>query len=313
MERKIVTIGGGTGVSTLLRGLKKYTNQLTAIVTVGDDGGSSGVLREDLGMLPPGDIRQCISALAETNSILGELLNYRFPEGSLKGHAFGNLCLAALCGISDDFEEAVRKMNLAFGVVGSVLPVSNDDVRLKATLSDGQEVIGESKIGSVGHAPIKKLELIPKAPKPADGVLQAIYDADMIILGPGSLYTSILPNLLVEGVAEAIRESLAVKVYVGNIMTQPGETQGYTLYDHIRAIKEHAGAGLIDYVVANIQEIPEPIEAIYRADGAERVRVDVASFAEDRIRVILKNLASFEKNRYIRHDNAALAEVLMKL
>ena len=312
-HRKIVTIGGGTGISTILRGLKKYTSDLTAIVTVGDDGGSSVMLREELGMLPPGDIRKCIDALAVTNPILHELINYRFQEGRLKGHVLGNLCLAALYGISDSFDEAVQKMNAAFGVEGRVLPVTTENIQLRAILEDGETIFGESKIGAPGHKNIKRLSLLPETPKPAPGVLEAIREADLIVIGPGSLYTSIIPNLLVEGVSRAICESLALKVYVGNIMTQPGETQGYTLFDHVQAIRKHGGDRMIDYVIANDQPIPEEILARYRQDGAEPVRIDQKRLSEEYIRLLPRDLVYLKDGRLIRHNYQSLASALMKL
>lgn len=310
-DRKIVTVGGGTGISTMLRGLKKYTHNITAVVTVADDGGSSGTLREDLGILAPGDIRKCIAALAETNPIVDELINYRFTEGSLKGHPFGNLCLAALSGISESFEEAVEKMNRLFGVEGDILPVTNDDVRLSALLEDGSVIVGESNIGGADSR-IEKIMITPEEAKPAEKVLDAIDGADMIILGPGSLYTSVIPNLLVSGVSEAIAESRALKVYVANIMTQPNETLGHTLSDHVGAIERHAGRQIIDCVVANTEEIPEHLILKYRQDRSEPVKLDLDKFSGRKMRLVLRNLC-YDDKAYIRHDFNALAETLMSL
>lgn len=311
-DKKIVTVGGGTGISTMLRGLKKYTHNITAVVTVADDGGSSGVLRDDLGMLAPGDIRKCIAALAETNPIVEELINYRFTEGSLKGHPFGNLYLAALCGISDSFEEAVEKMNRLFGVEGDILPVTNDNVRLAAHLENGKIIEGESNIGIGNEGRIERVEIIPKNAKPAEKVLDAIAEADMIILGPGSLYTSVIPNLLVEGVSEALAHSNAVRVYVANIMTQPNETIGHTLYDHVEAIERHAGQPVIDCVVANTQDIPEMLLKKYALEHSEPVRLDIERFFDRKIDVILRNLC-YNDNMYIRHDFNKLAQTLMEI
>jgi len=311
-DKKIVTIGGGTGISTMLRGLKKYTHNITAVVTVADDGGSSGVLREDLGMLAPGDIRKCIAALAETNPIIEELINYRFPDGCLKGHAFGNLYLAALCGISDSFEEAVEKMNRLFGVEGEILPVTNSNVRLTARLENGKIINGESNIGHSSEGRIDRVSIVPKEAKPAQKVLDAIAEADMIIMGPGSLYTSIIPNLLVEGVSEAIANSHALKVYVANIMTQPHETTGYTLYDHVEAITKHAGENIIDCIVANTERISDKMLEKYALESSEPVKLDIERFLDEGINMVLKNLC-YSDGGYIRHDFMELAKTLMNL
>lgn len=311
-EKKIVTIGGGTGLSTMLRGLKKYTHNITAVVTVADDGGSSGILRDDLGMLAPGDIRKCISALAEANPVMEELINYRFTEGNLKGHAFGNLYLAALCGISDSFEEAVQKMNRLFGVEGEIIPVTNENVRISAHLTTGQVIDGESNIGKIKDGRIDRIEMFPHGAKPAKNVIDAILDADMIILGPGSLYTSIIPNLLVDGVSEAIAKSDALKVYVANIMTQPGETLGYDLFDHTEAIEKHAGRCILDCVVANSAALPKNAAEKYAGEGSEQVALNIEKYAERDINIVLENLYS-DDNGLVRHDYLKLAKVLGKL
>lgn len=311
-EKKVVTIGGGTGLSTMLRGLKKYTHNITAIVTVADDGGSSGILREDLGMLAPGDIRKCIAALAETNPIVDELINYRFTEGKLKGHPFGNIYLAALCGISESFEEAVNKMNRLFGVEGEILPVTNEDVHLSAFLDNGKIIHGEANIGSEKNGEIESVYLEPENAKPAEGVIDAIHNADMIIMGPGSLYTSIIPNLLVSGVSEAIEESNALRVYVSNIMTQPNETTAHGLYRHIERIESHAGRRIIDCVVANAGKIPESLLKKYALEGAEPVALNMDKLATREIRVILGDLW-YNDGGLIRHNYNSLAKILMNL
>ena len=236
---RIVVIGGGHGQSTLLRGLKLYSRNLTAIVTVADDGGGSGVLRRDLGMLPPGDIRNCITALANTEPTMMELMNYRFPEGINKGQSFGNLFLAALNGITGSFEEAVTRMNEVLAVTGKVLPVTNANVDLVADFENGASVVGESKIAAKKkqqNCRIHQVRLEPQKPKALPHAIDAILSADMIILGPGSLYTSIIPNLLVDGIVQALEKSKAPKIYVLNIMTQDGETEGYTAFDHLHAL-----------------------------------------------------------------------------
>ena len=239
---KIAAIGGGTGLSTMLRGLKKYTDRLTAIVTVADDGGGSGVLRREMGILPPGDVRQCMQALANTEPVMEQLLGYRFPEGQLKGQSFGNLLLAALNGMAGSFEEAVAMMGQVLAISGRVLPVTNADVQLEAVFENGARVVGESHIFNAKKQQdcrIHHVSLVPEHPKALPDALRAISEADLILLGPGSLYTSVIPNLLVDGVADAIRASHAQKFYICNIMTQDGETEGYTAADHLAALLRH--------------------------------------------------------------------------
>lgn len=311
-DKKIVTIGGGTGLSTMLRGLRKYTHNITAVVTVADNGGSSGILRDDLNMPAPGDIRKCIAALAKTNPIIEELINYRFSDGCLKGHPFGNLYLAALCGISDSFEEAVMKMNRLFGVEGQILPVTNDNVHLKAHLENGEIINGESNIGHGFSSRISKVEILPPDAEPVRNVLDAIADADMIILGPGSLYTSVIPNLLVREISPAIAASSAKKVYVANIMTQPDETLNHTLSDHVEAIERHAGFHLIDTIVANTRQIPHSLLEKYALENSVPVKLDIEKFLGSERTIILRNLCDFG-NSYIRHDSQKLAQTLMTI
>lgn len=278
-ETKVVVIGGGTGLSTMLRGLKQYTSHITAIVTVGDDGGGSGKLREDLGMLPPGDIRNCILALADTEPLMEDLLQYRFTEGSLKGQCFGNLFLAAMAGISENFEDAVQKMSSVLAVKGKVLPVTLDDMKLVAELENGEIIEGESKIPSeviVRKTRIKKLAIKPIDAKPLEEAIKAINNADVIIMGPGSLYTSIIPNLLVKGIPEAICKSPAKKVYISNVMTQPGETDGFKVSNHLKVLMDYGVAGNIDYVIANNGIIPPDIKEKYARENAELVVLDLS-------------------------------------
>ncbi|MEG6566430.1 YvcK family protein [Thermoanaerobacterium saccharolyticum] len=311
---KVVVIGGGTGLSTMLRGLKKYTHNITAIVTVADDGGGSGVLREDLGMLPPGDIRNCILALANTEPTMEKLLQYRFTDGMLKGQSFGNLFLAAMNGISNSFEEAVKKMSEVLAVSGKVLPVTLDDVKLKAKLKNGIVIDGESlipKLQMKEKSPIERIFLEPKDAKPVKEAITDIMEADEIILGPGSLYTSIIPNLLVNDVCEAIENSKAIKVYVCNIMTQPGETIGYDANAHVDALFLH-GLKSLDYVIVNNGEIPYEYKDRYKEDMSQPVSYDVESFRQKGIKVIEKDVLAI-KNNYIRHDEQKLAETLMGL
>ena len=312
---KIVAIGGGTGLSTMLRGLKAYSSNLTAVVTVADDGGGSGILRQDLGMLPPGDIRNCVLALADTEPILEQLLQYRFKDGMLKGQNFGNLFLAAMDGISDSFEEAVRKMSDVLAVTGRVLPVTLDDVRLCAELDDGFLINGESRIGkhnSFHNGKISKISLEPASVKPLQEVLDAIAEADAVILGPGSLYTSIIPNLLVEGICDALKNTKAIKMYVCNVMTQPGETEGYSVFDHISAMEEHSCKGILDYCIVNKAGIPEELSARYMVDGAETVRIDVDRLEAAGIKLLEGDYVSI-RNGYVRHDPNKLAETIIDL
>lgn len=312
---KIVTVGGGTGLSTMLRGLKYYTSNLTAIVTVGDDGGGSGVLREDLKMIPPGDIRNCILALADTEPIMGELLKYRFTEGNLRGQSFGNLFLAAMTGVSCNFEEAVKKMSSVLAVTGTVLPVTIEDVVLKAKLKNGKYILGESVIpysSQRENSPIERIMLLNENPKPVPEVIKSIENAEAIILGPGSLYTSILPNLLVKGVSRKIRESKAIKIYICNIMTQPGETDNYSVFNHINAIIKHTGKGIIDYVAVNVAHPSDDITKKYIEKNARRVEYDKSKIENIGIKVIEGNFLKITENGEIRHDAEELSKILIE-
>ena len=313
-ETKVVVIGGGTGLSTMLRGLKQYTSHITAIVTVGDDGGGSGKLREDLGMLPPGDIRNCILALADTEPLMEDLLQYRFTEGSLKGQCFGNLFLAAMAGISENFEDAVQKMSSVLAVKGKVLPVTLDDMKLVAELENGAIIEGESKIPSeviVRKTRIKKIAIKPIDAKPLEEAIKAINNADVIIMGPGSLYTSIIPNLLVKGIPEAICKSPAKKVYISNVMTQPGETDGFKVSNHLKVLMDYGVAENIDYVIANNGIIPPDIKEKYAKENAELVVLDYENISNLNVNVIEADLIKITK-RYVKHNAEKLAELIMK-
>ena len=313
-EAKVVVIGGGTGLSTMLRGLKQYTSHITAIVTVGDDGGGSGKLREDLGMLPPGDIRNCILALADTEPLMEDLLQYRFTEGSLKGQCFGNLFLAAMAGISENFEDAVQKMSSVLAVKGKVLPVTLDDMKLIAELENGEIIEGESKIPSeviVRNTRIKKIAIKPIDAKPLEEAIKAINNADVIIMGPGSLYTSIIPNLLVKGIPEAICKSPAKKVYISNVMTQPGETDGFKVSNHLKVLMDYGVAESIDYVIANNGIIPPDIKEKYARENAELVVLDYENISNLNVNVIEADLIKITK-RYVKHNAEKLAELIMK-
>ncbi len=312
---KIVVIGGGTGLSTMLRGLKYYTTNITAIVTVADDGGGSGDLREDLGMLPPGDIRNCILALADTEPLMEELLQYRFKDGRLKNQSFGNLFLAAMDGISSNFEEAVHKMSSVLAVTGKVMPVTLDNVILKAKLKNGAIVEGESNIPEEAikrHTAIDKVFIEPKGARALKEAVDAILEADAIILGPGSLYTSVIPNLLVKDIADSVKKTNAVKLYVSNIMTQQGETDGYGVEDHIKAIFKHAGGGIVDYVVMNIGKIDDKLEDKYKEETSHLVKItDDEELKKLNVNVIEGDFIKI-KNGLIRHNSEKLASILIE-
>ena len=310
---KITAIGGGTGLSTMLRGLKQYTENLSAIVTVADDGGGSGMLRQDLGMPPPGDIRNCMEALANTEPVMRELLHYRFTEGSLAGQSFGNLFLAALNGISPSFDVAVRRMSQVLAITGRVLPVTSADVQLEAVFENGARVVGESKICDVKKQQdcrIHHVELIPAKPKALPAALEAIREADLLLLGPGSLYTSVIPNLLVAGVPEAIRESDALKIYICNIMTQDGETEGYTAADHLEALMDHGAR--VDLCLANSAPVGEGLVERYRAEDAAPLVVDRERISAMGLELVERPVAS-EGGDYARHDPDKLAAAVLEL
>lgn len=313
-EPMVVVIGGGTGTSTILRGLKAYTSNIAAIVTVADDGGGSGALRNDLGILPPGDIRNCMIALADTEPVLERLLKYRFTEGSLKGQCFGNLFLAAMHGISDGFEDAVHNMGNVLAITGKVYPVTEDNVFLVAELEDGTQIRGESRIGSHNFTHpgrIKRVMLDKDKALPVKKAIETIEKADVIVLGPGSLYTSIIPNLLVDGVSKAIAKSRAKKIYVSNIMTQPGETDGYSVSDHIKAIHYHTGEPVIDICIVNSGKIPFYVQKKYEKDDAQMVSIDYDNIKKLGIRIIEKNLVSVNNNNLVRHDSNVLAHTIL--
>ncbi|NLY53621.1 MAG: YvcK family protein [Firmicutes bacterium] len=308
---RLVVIGGGTGMPVLLRGLKELTSNLTAIVTVADDGGSSGRLRGELGILPPGDIRNCLTALATTEPLLEQLFQHRFNTSSgLDGHSFGNLFIAAMSEITGDFEAAVKESSKVLAVRGRVLPVTLDSIVLCAELEDGRLVCGESNI-TAARSKIKRVFTIPEEATPLPEAIAAIKEADTIVLGPGSLYTSVIPNLLIPGIAEAIAESSARKIYVCNIMTQPGETTGYTASDHLKAILDHTAPGLIDCVLVNTAPVDPELLARYKAEGAEPVVMDTEALNELGVSVAVGDLISQED--VVRHDSQRLARAVFRL
>ena len=311
---KIVVIGGGTGLATMLRGLKKYTNNLTAIVTVADDGGGSGVLREDLGILPPGDIRNCILALADTEPLMEELLQYRFKDGRLKDQSFGNLFLAAMDGISNNFEEAVQKMSSVLAVTGRVIPVTLENIILKAKLQNGKIIDGESNIPKAAleyNSAIEEVFIEPSDARAIKEALIAIDGADAVILGPGSLYTSIIPNLLVREIRDALDKTKALRIYVSNIMTQPGESDNYSVKDHINAIHKHAQCKVVDYVLVNIGNISNDLEEKYQNDNSSMVNINEKEVSKLGIEVIKCDFVKIHKG-YVRHDEDKLAAILLE-
>lgn len=314
---RIVAIGGGTGLSTMLRGLKLHTRNLTAIVTVADDGGGSGVLREDLGMPPPGDIRHCMEALANAEPVMEQLLSYRFPSGSgrLTGQSFGNLILAALNGIYPSFDEAVARMSEVLAISGRILPMTNENVRLEATFENGTSVVGESKIFQFKKEQdcrIRSVRLLPERPAALPAAVEAIGEAELILLGPGSLYTSVIPNLLVDGIAEAVCRSKALKLYICNIMTQDGETEGMTASDHVAALLDHSGPGLVDLCLCNSAPVRPGLLERYREEDAIPITVDREAVEALGVELVTRPVSS-ETSHYARHSVTRLAQAVMEL
>ncbi len=310
---KIVAIGGGTGLSTLLRGLKEFSANITAIVTVADDGGSSGRLRREIGVLPPGDIRNCLAALADEEKLLTELFQYRFRAGNgLIGHSFGNLFLTAMSDITGDLEQAIAASSQVLAVRGRVLPATLSDVRLWAELADGRRIDGESSITEAGGK-IIKIGCNPADPPALPAVLQAIYEADLIIIGPGSLYTSVIPNLLVPEITAAIAAASSPSIYVCNIMTQPGETQGYSVADHIRAIDHACGKNLFSAVLVQ-SKVPSAKALIrYAQDSSNPVFLDQEEVVKLGREVVLANVMDEDENTgLVRHNSQRLARMLLR-
>ena len=308
---RIVVIGGGTGLSVMLRGLKEKPLDITAIVTVADDGGSSGILRSELQMPPPGDIRNVLNALADVEPMLSRMLEYRFTAGNgLAGHSLGNLILAAMHDITGDFVSGIKALSRVLAVRGRVLPTANQAIVLKAEMQDGTIVEGESKIPLVGGR-IKRVFLEPDNVEPLPEVLEAIRETDAILVGPGSLYTSILPNLIVPGVADALVESDAIKIFICNVMTQPGETDGYSVSDHLQAVHDHVGHHLFDYVIVNNGDIPPQVESKYAEQGASAVELDLDEVKRRGYQVIADRLVLFRT--YLRHDAERLSHHIYQL
>ncbi|SDI93569.1 conserved hypothetical protein, cofD-related [Halanaerobium congolense] len=308
---EIVAFGGGTGLSNLLRGLKKNSDNLTAVVTVADDGGSSGRLRNEMGILPPGDIRNCLVALADREPLMEKLFQHRFEsEGGLEGHSFGNLYIAAMTEVLGDFEEAVRASSKVLAIKGKVLPATNEDIKLGAVYHDQEKRMGESAI-PVYDKEINKVFLYPENASTTPEVRESIRKADVIIIGPGSLYTSILPNLLVKGITEEIKNTDALKLYVCNVMTQPDETDNYTAADHAKAIIDHCGPGIFDYIIVNNRQGTKELQKKYEAEGAYPVKIDHQRLKDLGVKIIEADL--LKKNSYLRHDPDELAQLIYEL
>ncbi len=307
---RIAVLGGGTGLSVMLRGLKQYTANITAIVAVTDDGGSSGKLRGQFGILPPGDLRNCLVALADTEPAMKRLFSYRFKSGSgLEGHNLGNLLITALADMSGSFETAIEEVSKVLAIRGRVLPSTLDNIVLGAKMEDGSKVLGESNITRSAKT-IKRVFTLPEQSRPLPEALEAILEADLVVIGPGSLYTSIIPNLLVPGIVEAIEQSRGVKVYVANIMTQPGETDGYSASDHLKALYTHSVPGLVDHVVLNDEAIPAEYKERYAREGSVPVRID-----KEKLKGFYVNVATAPllcSDGYLRHDSLKLARLLVE-
>jgi uncharacterized cofD-like protein len=325
----IVAIGGGTGLSTLLRGLKRYVDadgawsveRLGAIVTVTDEGGSSGVLRKEFGMLPPGDVRNCIVALAEEEQLLSQLFSFRFESGhSLGGHSLGNLLLAALTNITGGFDNAILAASEVLNIAGDIYPSTLDDVRLRATLSDGTELHGEVAIsGSFlgekastrqDHGRIVHLGIDPADARPPQRALDALAEADLILIGPGSLYTSVIPNLLIKPIADALRQAKGLRVYICNVMTQPNETDGFSAEEHLSALIEHAGL-VVDVMILNGRRPSETILEAYAAQNQHPVQFDIGAIRELGVTPFFGDIIA--EGDFVRHDSAALADTILRL
>ncbi len=305
----IVALGGGTGLSTLLKGLKYFSGvEITAVVTVTDEGGSSGVIREEMGILPPGDIRNNIVALAEDESLMAKIMGYRFNEGqTFKNHSLGNLIIAALTRITGSFAKAIERISDTLAIQGTVLPVTEDTVRLVAKLEDGREVVGESEISS-SKGKIKEIQLDKRA-RPYPKVVEAITKCDVVVLGPGSLYTSIIPNLLVEGVSEKVKTKPTI--LIANLMTQPGETDGFMLEDHVRVVEKYLEKP-VDKVIVNTQEVPKSILERYLQQGAQPVKFEKITSKMVTANVVKLEIDKRDGKEKIRHDSVKLAEIVRK-
>ncbi|MCM3760624.1 YvcK family protein [Alkalihalobacillus oceani] len=311
-KKNIVVIGGGTGLSVLLRGLKTFPVSITAIVTVADDGGSSGRLRKELDIPPPGDVRNVLVALAEVEPLVEQLFQHRFENGNgLSGHSLGNLLLAGMTSITGDFARGISELSKVLNVRGKVYPAANRSIVLHAEMEDGSIVTGESQIPRV-HKKIKRVFLTPEEVEPLQESIQAIEEADLIVLGPGSLYTSVLPNLLVPGIAETIRKAKARKVYICNVMTQEGETDGYSAADHLQAIVDHCGEGLVEDILVHSSPVSSALQVRYAEEGASQVVVDQNRLRHMGVEIIADRFV-LEWHHMLRHDAVKVSHALLSL
>jgi len=307
----ITVIGGGTGLSTLLRGIKYVSGNCTAVVTVGDDGGSSGRLRQDLGIIPPGDLRKCLVAMADREPLMERVMQYRFEGDSyLSGHSLGNLFLAAIAETEGGMEEGLKAASQILKVHGHVIPSTLHSIQLAADMTDGSFVLGQAEIAQA-RKKVQRLRMIPETVPALQSAVEAIRQADVLILGPGSLYTSVICNLLVPEIREAVLQSQAVKIYICNVMTQPGETDGFGAYEHVKTLTDYVGGQFLDYVIVNSQEISEEQQALYRAKGQEPVTPDMDKIEQTGVKVIPFKLIS--SSDMVRHDPQKLAQAIMSL
>ncbi len=310
-RKKIVIIGGGTGLSTLLRGLKKHPIDITAIVTVADDGGSSGRLRDDYEIPPPGDVRNVLAALSDVEPLVEEMFQFRFSNSTeLEGHTLGNLMITALTSITGDFSHAITEMSKVLKIHGKVLPAANQLVTLHAKFEDKTVISGESKIPTYGKR-IERVFITPNDVKPLPETIASIRQADIIAIGPGSLYTSILPNLLVDGIRQAITQSKAKKVYICNLMTQAGETNNYTAYDHVEALIQHVDHNFLDTILISNEEVPENVQFLYKQEKASPVKIDIERLQRLNLEIVKKDI-SLVYNGAVRHNAAEVAKWLME-
>ncbi|MCG3400379.1 gluconeogenesis factor YvcK family protein [Staphylococcus massiliensis] len=312
-QLKLVLIGGGTGLSVLARGLKNFPVDITTIVTVADDGGSTGKIRNQMDIPAPGDIRNVIAALSDAEPTIQQLFNYRFNENQVEGHAIGNLLIAAMTNITDDFGHAVKELSKVLNIKGRVIPSTNKSVSLNAEMEDGEIVAGESTIPTKNKQ-IKRVFLEPEDAEPMDEAIKALEEADLIVLGPGSLYTSVISNLCVKGIGNAVVDSQATKLYVSNIMTQPGETDGYTTVDHINAIHNHVKAPFLDFVICTTREMDPKIMKRYEREQSQPVKYSPEDIKALGVKVIEgNNLVEISKNDHVRHNTKALAQTIYEI
>ncbi len=313
LKKKIVVIGGGTGTSTVLRGLKKHFVKISAIITVADSGGSSGRLRRELGILPPGDLRNCLAALADEHSEAAQLLNFRFREKSscLNGHSMGNLLIAALTRMNGDFGDAVLKLGKMLAINGEVMPFTNEDITLCAEFEDGKIIEGEAEITEY-HGKIKKIYIKPDTAKPYIEALKRIESADVIVIGPGSLYTSVLPPLLLPTINDTVRRSKATKIYIPNIMTEPGETDQFSAYDHLKVVTDFLGSEVIKYALVNNSTPGKYLLEKYKESGSIPVEPDISKIEALGVKCIVRNFAT-ERGGTIRHDPEKLAKAIIEI